>query len=171
MTTTADERIDRPPIADERSTLVGYLEYHRQTLEWKCAGLTPDQLRTRAVRPSTMSLLGLVTHLADVERSWFQRRVAGQDIPPLFYSDADPDGDFEVADTIAVDEAFAVWRRECARSREILERVGSLDETFESRRNEVLSVRWLLIHMIEEYARHNGHADLLRERIDGATGE
>lgn len=170
MTTPTDDRTEPPTRGDERATLIGFLEFHRQTLVWKCAGLSLAQLRTRAVQPSTMSLLGIVLHLADVERSWFQRRLANADVAPLFWSDADPDGDFEAADRLDADEAFAAWHRECDRSREILAGVGSLDDTFHSR-EETPSVRWLLSHMIEEYARHNGHADLLRERLDGATGE
>jgi hypothetical protein len=170
MTTPTDDRTEPPTMGDERATLIGFLEFQRQTLEWKCAGLSLDQLRTRGVPPSTMSLLGIVLHLADVERSWFQRRVANLDVAPIFWSDADPDGDFEAADRLGAEEAFAVWHRECDRSREILATVDSLDYTFKTR-GDALSVRWLLSHMIEEYARHNGHADLLRERLDGVTGE
>jgi uncharacterized damage-inducible protein DinB len=170
MTTPIDDRTEPPTRGDERATLIGFLEFQRQTLAWKCAGLSLEQLRTRGVPPSTMSLLGIVLHLADVERSWFQRRLANIDVAPMFWSDADPDGDFEAADRIDADEAFAIWHRECGRSREILDAVGSLDVTFHSREG-VPSVRWLLSHMIEEYARHNGHADLLRERLDGVTGE
>jgi uncharacterized damage-inducible protein DinB len=170
MTAPTDDRTEPPTTGDERATLIGFLEFQRQTLVWKCAGLSLEQLRTRGVPPSMMSLLGIVLHLADVERSWFQRRVANIDVAPIFWSDADPDGDFEAADRLDADEGFAIWHRECDRSREILDSVGSLDDTFHSREG-VLSVRWLLSHMIEEYARHNGHADLLRERLDGATGE
>lgn len=165
-----DDRVDPPAIADERATLVGFLEYHRQTLMMKCAGLTPEQLRRRAVPPSTLSLLGLVRHLADVERGWFQRHVAAEDAAPIFWSPENPDVDFDDVGDADVDEAFAAWRRECQRSREILEGIESLDATFK-RRDETISVRWLLAHLIEEYARHNGHADFLREVIDGAKGE
>jgi hypothetical protein len=165
------ERTEPPGIADERTSLRAYLDYHRDTLAWKCDGLTAEQLRRRPVPPSTMSLLGLVRHLTEVERSWFQRGVAGEDAAPLYYSDADPDGDFDNIDTADVDEAFARWREACERSREILAEVPSLDATFTNRHGTTLSVRWLMLHMIEEYARHNGHADLFREIIDGATGE
>lgn len=161
------ERVDPPPTADELSTLVGFLEYHRQTLLVKCADLTDEQLRRRAVPPSSLSLLGLVRHLSEVERGWFQRGVLGGDAPPRYWSDSNPDGDFD--DDADVAEAFDEFARECARSREILA-TRSLDDTF-VRRGETISIRWLLAHLIEEYARHNGHADLLREVIDGVTGE
>jgi uncharacterized damage-inducible protein DinB len=151
--------------------LAGWLDYHRATLEMKCAGLTPDQLATRAVEPSTLSLLGLVRHMADVERAWFRRRLAGEDAPPLYFSDDDPDGDFDNLDPATVDEAFATWRAECARAREIAAALPSLDVMVTDRVGRQLSARWVLHHMVEEYARHNGHADLLRERIDGVTGE
>jgi hypothetical protein len=171
-----DNRPSPPDVADERTMLTGWLDWHRATLEMKCAGLTPAQLATRAVEPSTLSLLGLVRHLADVERGWFRRGLAGEDAPPLHYSDADPDGDFDNVDLVTtdaatVDAAFATWRAECARAREIVTALRSLDVLFTHRSGTQLSARWVLVHMLEEYARHNGHADLLRERIDGATGE
>jgi uncharacterized damage-inducible protein DinB len=166
-----DDRPHAPGAADERTMLAGWLDYHRATLEMKCAGLTPAQLATRAVEPSTLSLLGLVRHMADVERGWFRRRIAGEDAPPLYYSDDDPDGDFDNLDPATADDAFATWRAECARAREIATALPSLDVTVIDREGRQLSARWVLHHMIEEYARHNGHADLLRERIDGVTGE
>jgi len=169
--TPALGRVDPPFVADERAMLAAWLDYHRVTLETKCAGVSDEALRERlAGHPSSLSLLGLVRHLAEVERSWFRRGVAGQDAPPLYYSKDDPDGDFDNVDDADVGEAFATWRAECEQAREILARVESLDITF-NQRDEQISVRWLLVHMIEEYARHNGHADLLRERIDGATGD
>src|SRR5262245_45286908 len=115
--------------ADERATLMSYLDYHRDTLAWKCSGLDAEQLRTRAVPPSSMSLLGLVRHLADTERAWFRRRVANEDAPPIYYSDTDPDGEFDNVDTADVDEAFATWRAECAMAREIVAAASSLDVT------------------------------------------
>jgi hypothetical protein len=168
----SDDNRPRPPAAaDERTTLAGWIDFHRATLEMKCAGLTPAQLATRAAEPSTLSLLGLVRHMADVERGWFRRRLGGEDAPPLYYSDADPDGDFDNLEPAAVDEAFANWQAECARAREIAAALPSLDVMVTDRVGRRLSARWVLVHMVEEYARHNGHADLLRERIDGATGE
>ena len=158
---------------DERTTLTGFLDYQRGTLEWKCAGLTPEELARRATPPSTLSLLGIVRHLADVERTWFRRRITNESVPPIFFTDAEPDLDFDgaVADPEVVAAAFSAWRREVARAREITSAV-KLDDTFiHPGMGERLSVRWVLTHMIEEYARHNGHADLLREAIDGQTGE
>ncbi|MER5735290.1 MULTISPECIES: DinB family protein [unclassified Streptomyces] len=156
--------------ADERATLTAMLQFQRDTLMLKCAGLTPDQLKERAVAPSALSLLGLVRHTAEVERGWFRNVLAGEDsrspwTPPGSTEWAD--FDVEHADAEA---DFEVWRAECARSRAIVDAAESLDETG-SRDGETYSVRYVLAHMIEEYARHNGHADLLRERIDGATGE
>ncbi len=169
MSITGVERVDPPLTADELATLVGFLEYHRKTLLVKCADLTDEQLRRRAVPPSTLSLLGLVRHLSEVERGWFQRGVLGLDVPPLYWSESNRDGDFDDVDDADVPGAFVEFERECARSREILA-TRSLDDTFVKRR-EAISIRWLLVHLIEEYARHNGHADLLREVIDGVTGE
>ena len=169
----ADERPEPPTTGDERSTLVGFLDFQRATLEWKCDGLSAEQLARRAVPTSTLSLLGLVRHLAEVERSWFRRRFADEDAPPLYFTDAEPDLDFDgaVADEAVVARAFADWRAQIARAQEIIA-AAPLERTFvHDRTGETISLRWILAHMIEEYARHNGHADLLREAIDGATGE
>jgi hypothetical protein len=169
-----DNRTDPPWNGDERATLEGFLDYHRDTLAWKCSGLTDAQLRERAVPPSALSLLGLVRHLADVERSWFQRGVAGlsrSEAPPISYSDEDPDGEFTQVDQADVTEAFETWRAECRRSREITAATPSLDTTFHHERfGKDISLRCSR-NMVEEYCRHNGHADLLRERIDGSVGE
>ncbi|MET8971408.1 DinB family protein [Streptomyces hydrogenans] len=156
--------------ADERTTLTAMLQFQRDTLALKCAGLTPDQLKDRAVAPSALSLLGLVRHAAEVERGWFRNVLAGEEsrspwTPPGSTEWADFDVEHADADT-----DFAVWHAECARSRAIVEAAESLDETGRLG-DETFSVRYVLAHMIEEYARHNGHADLLRERIDGTTGE
>lgn len=151
--------------------LVAWLDYQRATLEMKCAGLDADQLRRREIPPSSLSLLGLVRHMAEVERSWFRRTFLGEDAPPYWYSDADPDGDFAV-DEAPIDEAFARWGKECDRAREIVRNAASLEVVgVRQPYGKPISLRWVLNHMIEEYARHNGHADLLRERIDGSTGE
>jgi uncharacterized damage-inducible protein DinB len=156
---------------DERQTLTGWLDYHRATLALKCAGLSDSQLRERAVRPSTLSMLGLVRHMSEVERAWFRRTLAGEDAGFLYCSDPDdPDGDFDNVDAADTAEAFATWAAECAHARALTAAAGSLDATGE-RRGELFSLRWILSHMVEEYARHNGHADLLRERIDGTTGD
>jgi hypothetical protein len=166
---------ERPPRAgDERSTLIGYLDYQRETLAAKCVGLTPAELARRSVPPSGLSLLGLVRHLADVEQRWFQYRVAGLDVSGIYVTDADEDGDFHLPGPMTqavVDDAFSSWRAEVTRANEIVAEVASLDQVFVHESYGELSIRWLLLHMIEEYARHNGHADLLREAIDGVTGE
>ena len=163
-------RIDPPYVADERAMLDAWLDYHRATLAWKCEGLDDAQLRQRAVPPSSLSLLGLVRHMADVERNWFRRVLGGEDVPGIYWSDDDPDGDFDNVDTADVQEAFATWRAECEHARRAAAAAPSLEATG-LRRGEAVSLRWILVHMIEEYARHNGHADLLRERIDGTVGD
>ena len=162
-----------PRSAPEREMLEAWLDFHRITLERKCSGLSPEQLRRRAVPPSALSLLGLVRHMAEVERSWFRRRLAGEDAPPFYYSDADPDGDFNNIEDADPDEAFATWRAECDRARMLTAATPSLDTLAvkQTLQGESISLRWILVHMIEEYARHNGHADFLRERIDGSVGE
>ena len=165
------ERIDPPLVAQEREMLDAWLDYHRATLAVKCEGLTDDQLRARAVPPSSLSLLGLVRHMGEVERSWFRRVLSGEQAPPRYYSDENPDGDFDdVADAVVAD-AFGYWRDECAYARERVAAAPSLDVTGTGRQGEGYSLRWIMVHMIEEYARHNGHADLLRERIDGTVGD
>lgn len=150
--------------------LEGWLDFHRQTLLVKCAGLSAEQLKMRAAPPSNISLLGLVRHMAEVERAWFRRRVAGETAGFLYCSDAEPDGDFDNVDTANAAGDIAVYQREV----ELARQAGAgheLDETFGHTHRKVdMNVRWVYTHMVEEYARHNGHADLLRERIDGATG-
>jgi uncharacterized damage-inducible protein DinB len=168
------ERIHPILQGDERTMLRGYLDYHRATLAMKCEGLTDDRLRLRAVEPSAMSLLGLIRHMGDVERAWFRRvmgQIAREDAPPRFYDDTNIDGDFDDVDTADVAEAFTYWREECQNARTVEASFETLDECGWDRGRGDISLRWVLIHMIEEYARHNGHADLLRERIDGTTGE
>jgi hypothetical protein len=152
--------------------LESWLDYHRLTLLMKCAGLTPEQLRLRSVEPSSMSLLGLVRHMSEVERSWFRRRFHSDDAAGLIYcSDDNPDGDFDDVDAADAERDFAIFDEEVRLARRAAEG-HSLDETFYHPRLKLeLHLRWIYVHMIEEYARHNGHADLLRERIDGATGD
>lgn len=164
------ERPYPPYLADERAMLTAWLDWHRATLELKCHGVPPQRLAERTAAPSSLSLLGLVRHLAEVERSWFRRVLGGEHAPPLYYSDADADGDFDNVAGADVAEAFTTWRAECEHAREVVAGAESLEVTG-VRRGEPVSLRWILVHMIEEYARHNGHADLLRERLDGATGE
>ena len=149
--------------------LEGWLRFHRATLRWKCEGLEPAQLRERSVPPSTMSLHGLVRHMAEVERSWFQRALAERDAPYLYCTEESPDADFDDLDGADFDTDLATWQEQIDEA----DRIASeheLDDAGSGRGNPV-SLRWIYAHMIEEYARHNGHADLLRERIDGATGD
>ena len=149
--------------------LVDFLAAQRATLELKCAGVA-GSLAARSVPPSTLSLLGLVRHLADVERRWFRQVLAGSPVAPRFSSAADPDGDFDGAAPAVADEAWAAWRDEVAFAEAFVDAAPDLDITGEDGWRGTMSLRWVLIHMIEEYARHNGHADLIRERIDGAVG-
>lgn len=161
-------RTEPSTTADERASLTGFLDYQRETLAMKCSGLSAEQLRRKAVAPSAISLLGLVRHMAEVERSWFQNDINGEQTKG-YWGERPERAEFDV-DEADPDEAFRVWRAACARSREIVDAAESLDITGHYR-DEVFSIRYVLTHMIEEYARHNGHADFLRERIDGSTGE
>jgi hypothetical protein len=164
------ERTPLPRVGDERKILTAFLDWHRTTFELKCRGVSAERLSEKGISPSALSLHGLLRHLAAVERWWFRQQFAGEDVPNLYYSDDDPDQDFETLDG-DVAEAFAVWREECERAREIVANTSSLDQTgIERSSGEPVSLRRILVAMIAEYARHNGHADLLRERIDGATG-
>ena len=155
----------------ERATLVGFLRDQRLTLELKCSGLDAADLASRSVESSNLSLLGLVRHMAEVERAWFRRRLAGQDAPP---HDAGPDADFEgaVPDPEVVAQAWTNWRAEVAFAERFVAEAPDLDITGKvpDPWRGAMSLRWVLVHMVEEYARHNGHADLLRERIDGRVG-
>ncbi len=162
------ERVDAPYEADERTMLIAWLEYHRATLWLKCAGLTDDQLRTRSVPPSNLSLLGLVRHMAEVELNWFRFWLGGTEPKPRYAGETD----FDEVDDADMAEAFDHWRAECEHAREVVARFASLDEVGAGQtKGAGISLRWTLVHMIEEYARHNGHADLLREAIDGTTGD
>jgi len=150
--------------------LTTFLDWYRVTFELKCTGVASDRLSEKNIPPSTMSLHGLVRHLAGVERWWFRQQFAGEELPLLYYSDDNPNEDFDVLDGDPA-EAMKVWRHECAHSREIVAATDSLDETgTEIPSGEPISLRRILVAMIGEYAQHLGHADLLRERIDGATG-
>jgi uncharacterized damage-inducible protein DinB len=170
VTGPKDDRVEPPYLGDERTILAEFLRFHRETLLWKCAELSPEQLAARPLPTTVLSLLGLVRHLADVERGWFRRGFAGEDAPPIYYSDADRDADIEPPPDADPAEAFATYRRE-VEAAEAAARGHDLGETFVSSRGATISLRWVYVHMIEEYARHNGHADLLREAIDGVTGE
>ncbi len=166
-----DGQRHQPVLAgDERATLTSILQWQRDTLMMKCAGLTEEQLRTKAVPPSGLSLLGLVRHLAEVERGWFRNVLAGEDVRGYFpQNEAGEWTEFHVEDADVAD-SFRIWAQTCERSRAIVDAAESLDVTGEFG-DQPYSLHYILTHMIEEYARHNGHADLLREVIDGATGE
>jgi uncharacterized damage-inducible protein DinB len=158
--------------AAELDMLNGWLEHHRAILLWKCDGLTDEQLRQRSVPPSSMSLLGLIRHMTDVERGWFQQVLLGEDAPDLYTKPGERDGDFNGVDKADVAAAFSAFEAECEASRRAVAAASGLDVLSKerSRAGEQFSLRWIVTHMIEEYARHNGHADLLRETIDGTTG-
>lgn len=160
-----------PLLADERTTLGSWLDFYRATLLGKADGLTDEQLRTASVPPSSLTLLGLLQHMAEVERNWFRRVVAGERVPPIHDPAADPDGPdggFDVAEGATLAGARATWQAEVDRARAVC--AGrELDATSPFMGAEV-TLRWVYSHMIGEYARHCGHADLVRERIDGATG-
>ncbi|WP_190134197.1 DinB family protein [Streptomyces longispororuber] len=174
MGTTPDGRIIPPAHADERAMLEAWLDFHRATLALKCAGLEDGPLRRAAASPSSMTLLGLLQHMAEVERNWFQRVFAGLAVAPVFGED-NPDG-FALRPERGLDEVRAAWEAEVARGRELIA-TASLDDSGRLSERDAgvvgdraVSLRWIMMHMIEEYARHNGHADLLRERVDGVTG-
>jgi hypothetical protein len=174
-----DPRENGPRLGDERATLVEMLRCSRLTLEMKCEGLDADAMARRSVEPSTMSLLGLVRHLAEMERTTFREMMAGQDAPRLYCSKADPDGDFNgaVAGPQVIAEAWDTWRAEVDFATRFVAEAPSLDVTADDPLNEhgsgggSMSLREVLVGMIFEYARHMGHADLLRERIDGRLGQ
>jgi len=174
-----DPRETAPLLGDERSTLVESLRCQRLTLELKCAGLDAEAMARRAVAPSTMSLLGLVRHLAEVERATFRVMMSGQDVPRLFCSETDRDGDFDgaVADPEVIVQAWDAWHAEVDFATRFVAGATSLDVTGADPLNlhgsggGRMSLREVLVGMIEEYARHMGHVDLLRERIDGRIGQ
>ncbi|ORT55584.1 DinB family protein [Streptomyces sp. CB03238] len=158
--------------AGERAVLAGYLRDQRLTLQLKCSGLDAAALARRSVEPSNLSLLGLVRHMARVEQKWFRRVMAGQDLPLHYRSGADPDEDFNgaVPDPEVVAEAWNTWRAEVAFAERFVAEASDLGLTGTNGEKPV-QLREVLVHMIEEYARHNGHADFLRERIDGRVGQ
>jgi uncharacterized damage-inducible protein DinB len=162
------------PSVGERATLTDFLTAYRQTLELKCQGLDAEQLARRSVPPSNMSLLGLIRHMADVERHWFRQVLSGEDTPRRYRTVEDRDADFNgaTADPAVVSEAWAAWRQEIAYAERCVERFDDLGATVPLTGEDAeIAVREVLVHMIEEYARHCGHADLLRERIDGRVGQ
>ncbi|MFF0433419.1 DinB family protein [Streptomyces sp. NPDC004327] len=165
-------RVDPGTLTGEREALEQWLDFHRATLEQKCAGLDEAQLRTASAPPSDITLLGLVRHMAEVERGWFRKVLAGEEAGWIFSTVEDHDRDFHVTDEDTWEEAYAAWQGEIAKARANAAERG-LDDlgVGKHRSGESFNLRWIYLHMIEEYARHNGHADLVRERIDGATGD
>jgi uncharacterized damage-inducible protein DinB len=172
-TAPALDRTDFPLVAGEREALEHMLESHRETLLWRIAGLTAEQLSVRSVPPSQLSLLGLLRHLTEVERIWFLERVAGEPRELIYKTEENKDADFDDLDAVDAEAVHTAYRQVVARAAAAA--TGrSLDETWTAttRSGDVLTfdLRWVFLHMIEEYARHLGHADLLRECVDGTTG-
>jgi uncharacterized damage-inducible protein DinB len=168
-----DPRDTGTELDGERAVLVDYVRGYRLTMEMKCAGLDAGQLARRSVPPSTMSLLGLIRHLTDVERHWFRRVMAGEDAPPLYWTDGQPDVEWTgaEADPEVVARAWDAWREEVGYAERYVTGAGDLGIRGTMGDGKTISLREVLVHMIEEYARHCGHADLLRERIDGRVGQ
>ena len=161
--------VDGPMTGDDRPILEGYLNYQRSTLLNICAGLTGEQLARRPIPSSNLSLLGLIRHLAKVERTWFRQRAAGQPVPPMYDPARGKDADFN--DAVAaeaeadIDQLRAEWVQADAAVADL-----DFDDTLDAGHGDTFSVRMMYVHLIGEYARHNGHADLLREAIDAVTG-
>ncbi|MDQ1692046.1 MAG: hypothetical protein QOD87_2154 [Pseudonocardiales bacterium] len=179
MTNLDEHGRPEPPLAaDETATLLGFLEYQRATLAWKCAGLDAAGLRAR-VAASSMTLGGMLKHLAYVEDLWCSRWLHGRDRRPPWDTvdwDADPDWEWHSAAEDSPEQLHALWQDAVARSRTLVAEAladGGLERLAQRTwpEGEAPSLRWIVVHLIEEYARHNGHADLLRESVDGLTGE
>lgn len=157
-------------VGDERTMLTVWLDYQRATLLWKCEGVEPEDMVRRSVPPSKLSLLGLLRHMTFVEWSWFEKCFAATGSPQPFDTTQDVDVDFNDLDPARVAQDMKRFLRQCDVSRRVVEGADSFDQLAAKARDDV-SLRWIVVHMIEEYARHNGHADLLRELVDGAVGE
>ncbi|NGY60777.1 DinB family protein [Lentzea sp. NEAU-D13] len=170
MTWTAPEveLIDEPLLGEERPMLEAWLDRHRATFLGNCAGLSGEQLATVSTPPSNLTLLGLIRHLTDVERVWFRKRLAGEDVKPRYGEPGNWDDAFGNLDPARAEAEYAALLAEMAEARAAAA-TRDLDDTFVHERVGEISVRWLYIHLIEEYAQHNGHADLIRERVDGRT--
>ncbi|SPF03768.1 DinB family protein [Streptomyces sp. MA5143a] len=165
-----DKRVGPPHFGSERETLRAFLDYHRATLAMKCEGLTDAELRQRSMPPSTLSLLALVRHLAEVERAWFRRVFEDNDAPMVWSDEIDFQAAYDDSASTRA-EAFAAWEAEVEHSRRIELAAPSLDLTGRQPRwDEEVSLRMVMVHVLLEYGRHNGHADLLREGVDGAVG-
>jgi uncharacterized damage-inducible protein DinB len=158
-------------VGDDSTMLPAWLDYQRATLMWKCELLDGDALARRSVPPSPISLLGIVRHMTLVEWSWFERRFAATGSPSPLSTEHDEDADWNDLDPARAMEDLERFQRQCDISRGIVAVTQSMDQLVADPRGEAMSLRWIMVHMIEEYARHNGHADFLRELIDGAVGE
>ena len=167
---TTDNRVGPPSFGSERDMLRAFLDYHRSTLVMKCEGLTDEELRQRSMPPSALSLLGLVRHMAEVERAWFRRTFEDNDAPMVWSDKVDFQAAYD-ASASTRDEAFAAWEAEVENSRRIEREAGSLDLAgYQPRWGEAVSLRMVMVHVLLEYGRHNGHADFLREGVDGTVG-
>lgn len=162
-------RAEQPPDGDERSILTGWLAFHRDALAAKCHGLTDDQLVERAAEPSALSLLGLVRHMAEMERAYGVWPLGPKADLEWVWGNYENDAEHDIdCDATMVEESMHVWRGETRKTDEALAQHPTLDELGDG---NGYSVRWNLAKLVGEYTRHNGHADLIRERIDGQTGE
>ena len=160
-------RVNPPEIADERSMLINWLAYHRETVRVKCEGLTDEQMKQQSVPPSNLSPLGMVRHLAEVEAFWWREVVEAKPVP-VYCDDENRDADFDFPEDASVAEAWSTWDAQVAHADEVFAR-HALDDVVQERGADN-SIRWIMVHLIEEYARHNGHLDLLRELADGTVG-
>jgi uncharacterized damage-inducible protein DinB len=167
---TIDERVGPPHFGSEREMLRAFLDYHRATLAMKCDGLGDEELRRRSMPPSTLSLLGLVRHMAEVERAWFRRVFEDNDAPMVWSDEIDFQAAYDASESTRA-EAFGAWEAEVRNSRRIEREAASLDVAGRQPRwGEDVSLRMVMLHVLLEYGRHNGHADFLREGVDGTVG-
>ncbi|MGW2016948.1 DinB family protein [Streptomyces sp. NPDC001927] len=167
---TADPRVSPPHFGDERETLRAFLDYHRATLARKCEGLDDAQLRERSMPPSLLTLLGLVRHMAEVERAWFRRVFQDGEAPMVWSDKVDFQAAYDASRSTRA-EAFTAWEAEVENSRRIEREAGSLDLAgYQPRWDKEVSLRMVMVHVLLEYGRHNGHADFLREGVDGTVG-
>ena len=167
---TDDHRIGPPSFGSERETLRAFLDYQRATLAMKCEGLGDEELRQQSMPPSTLSLLGLVRHMAEVERAWFRRVFQDNDAPMVWSDEIDFQAAYDASESTRA-EGFAAWEAEVENSRRVEREAESLDQAgHQPRWGEDVSLRMVMVHVLLEYGRHNGHADFLREGIDGTVG-
>ncbi|WP_166665276.1 DinB family protein [Kribbella caucasensis] len=162
------ERAAEPEVDDEVGAVLGWLEFHRDALAAKCEGLTAEQLVTASAPPSTLTLLGLVRHLTEMERDYLTNDLSGENRGRVYVTDDDSEADIENLDASMVDSSMARWQAERAAADAVITRYGSLSELSPNGR---ATIRAYLLKVLQEYARHNGHADIIRERIDGSRGE